>query len=130
MFSKVCTFLISRCNSVREIARDTLIQIIITLGPQYLSALMDAATPILQRGYQVHVYIYTVHAILAKLGELGLLKPGSLDAVVYQLVEVLNILFFITSRRVCKILFLPSCVKKNSTVIRLTKKKLPKSSTN
>lgn len=88
MFSKVCTFLVSRCNSVRETARETLIQIVISLGPQYLGRLLDAASPILQRGFQVHVYIYTVHAILVKLGEQGLLKPGSLDAVVYQLVEV------------------------------------------
>ena len=89
MFSKVCTFLKSRCSSVRETARETLIEMIISLGPEHLSALMDAATPILQRGYQVHVYIFTMHALLAKLGEIGQLKPGSLDAVVYPLVEVL-----------------------------------------
>lgn len=89
MFSKVCTFLKSRCNSVRETARDTLIEMVISLGPECLSALMDAASPILQRGYQVHVYIFTMHALLAKLGEIGQLKPGSLDAVVYPLTEVI-----------------------------------------
>lgn len=90
MFSKVVTFLKSRCNSVRETARDTLIEMIISLGPEHLSALMDAASPVLQRGYQVHVYIYTMHALLAKLEEKGQLKPGSLDEVVYPIVEVIT----------------------------------------
>lgn len=88
MFSKVCTFLKSRCNSVRETARNTLIEMVISLGPEHLSALMEAANPLLQRGYQVHVYIFTMHALLAKLGEIGQLKHGSLDGVVYPLVEV------------------------------------------
>ncbi|KZS08061.1 Small subunit processome component 20 [Daphnia magna] len=88
MFSKVCTFLKSRCNSVRETARNTLIEMVISLGPEHLSALMEAANPLLQRGYQVHVYIFTMHALLAKLGEIGQLKHGSLDGVVYPLVEL------------------------------------------
>ena len=88
MFSKVVTFLKSRSNVIRETARETLIQMMVSLGPQYLGALMSAATPILQRGFQVHVYIYTMHALLVKLGESGQLKPGSLDGVVAPLVEV------------------------------------------
>ncbi len=92
MLSKVITFLKSRGNVVRDTARDTLIQMVVSLGPQCLSAVMDAANPILQRGFQVHVYIYTLHAILAKLGELGQLKAGSLDEVVAPILEVRSIL--------------------------------------
>lgn len=89
MFSKVCTFLKSRCNSVRETARDTIIQMILSVGAEHLKDFLDAASPILQRGYQVHVYIFTVHAILSKLVETRKLKPGALDPVVTKLVEVI-----------------------------------------
>lgn len=89
------TFLKSRSNVIRETARDTLIQMMVSLGPQYLSALMDAASPILQRGFQVHVYIYTMHAILVKMGETGHLKPACLDDVVSPLVEVSDLLLII-----------------------------------
>lgn len=92
MFSKVVTFLKSRCNSVRETARETLIEMMVSLGPEHLSALVDAASPVLQRGYQVHVYIFTMHALLVKLGEVGQLKSGSLDSVIYPLVEVIKLL--------------------------------------
>ena len=89
MFSKVCTFLKSRRDSIREMARNTLISMVTMLGPQHLSTLMDAANPILQRGFQVHVYIFTVHSLLVKLVEQGQLVQGSLDSVVYSLVEVI-----------------------------------------
>ena len=88
MFSKVCTFLKSRCDSVRETASDTLIRMMTTLGPVHLSAMLSATEPILQRGFQVHVYIYTVHAVLVKMVELGQIQHGSLDAVVHPLVKI------------------------------------------
>ena len=74
---------------MREIARDTVIQMIISLGPEYLSLLMEAASTVLQRGFQVHVYIYTMHSLIVKLVESGQLKSGSLDPVIYPLVEVI-----------------------------------------
>jgi len=89
MFSKVSTFLKSRRDSVREVARSTLISMVMTLGPQHLNTFMDAADPILQRGFQVHVYIFTIHSLLVKLVEQGQLVKGSLDPVVYSLVEVI-----------------------------------------
>lgn len=89
MFSKVTTFLKSRRDSVREVARNTLISMVTTLGPQHLKTLMDGADPILQRGFQVHVYIFTIHSLLVKLVEQGQLVQGSLDPVVHSLVEVI-----------------------------------------
>ena len=88
MFSKVITFLKSRCDSVREITRDTLIRMMTALGPDHLLTLLEAAEPILQRGFQVHVNIFTVHAILVKMVEKDQLKVGSLDPVVHHLVQV------------------------------------------
>ena len=95
MFSKVCTFLKSRCDSVRETARDTLIRMMLAIGPRHLYTLMNQANSILQRGFHVHVYIYTMHSLLVKLVEKGELKPGSLDPVVDSLVEVLIYLHLI-----------------------------------
>ena len=88
MFSKVCTFLKSRSDHVRETARDTIIRMMTCLGPTHLTTLLEAIEPILQRGFQVHVYIFTAHAILVKMVELGQLKTGSLDSAVPHLVEV------------------------------------------
>lgn len=93
MFSKVCTFLKSRCDSVRETSRDTLIRMMTALGPQHLRTLLEAAESVLQRGFQVHVYIFTVHAILVKLTESDQLKAGTLDPVVQHIVEVTDALF-------------------------------------
>jgi len=88
MFSKVITFLKSRCDSVRETARDTLVRMMTALGPDHLLTLLEAADPILQRGFQVHVYIFTVHAILVKMVEKGQLKVGTVDPAVHHLVQV------------------------------------------
>jgi len=88
MFSKDLTFLKSRCDSVRETARDTLVRMMRALGPDHLLTLMEAAEPFLQRGFQVHVYIFTVHAILVKMVEEGQLKVGTVDPVLHHLVQV------------------------------------------
>ena len=52
----MCTFLKSRCDSVRETASDTLIRMMTTLGPVHLSAMLSATEPILQRGFQDDFY--------------------------------------------------------------------------
>ncbi|XP_046606050.1 small subunit processome component 20 homolog [Neodiprion virginianus] len=64
---KLCTFLKSRLDSVRRITRETMQKIMITLGPEYLRHLLKEMNNILTKGFQVHVLVYTIHAVLVSL---------------------------------------------------------------
>ncbi|EFA12725.1 small subunit processome component 20 homolog [Tribolium castaneum] len=64
IFMKLCTFLKSHLESVRRVTRETLQKIMQTLGPDYLGLLLGEMTPLLNRGFQVHVLIFTIHAVL------------------------------------------------------------------
>ncbi|KAJ8971909.1 hypothetical protein NQ314_000480 [Rhamnusium bicolor] len=83
---KLCTFLKSQLESVRRVTRETLQKIILTLGPKYLGLLLAEMTPLLSRGFQVHVLVYTVHGILNCLKDMY--KPTDVDKV---LLTVLNL---------------------------------------
>ncbi|PSN56059.1 hypothetical protein C0J52_11812, partial [Blattella germanica] len=84
---KLCTFLKSRLDSIRRVTRETLQKIMLTLGPKYLELLIDEMTVMLTRGYQVHVLIYTIHAVLVTLkdkfqaGDIDLCKKDLFGAV-------------------------------------------------
>ncbi|KAJ8922426.1 hypothetical protein NQ315_004372 [Exocentrus adspersus] len=86
VFLKLCTFLKSQLDSVRRTARETLQKIMLTLGPKYLSLLLAEMTPLLSRGFQVHVLVYTVHAVLRYLKDMY--QPGDIDKI---LLPVLNL---------------------------------------
>lgn len=86
IFMKMCTFLQSQLESVRRVARETLQKIMLALGPDYLSLLLDEMTPLLARGFQVHVLVYTTHAVLSCLKEFY--KPGHVDKVLLAVLEV------------------------------------------
>ncbi|KAF5285550.1 hypothetical protein FQA39_LY16615 [Lamprigera yunnana] len=64
VFMKLCTFLKSHTETVRQVARETLQKIMQNLGPLYLPTLLNEMTSMLLRGYQVHVLVYTVHSVL------------------------------------------------------------------
>lgn len=86
VFIKMCTFLRSHLESVRRIARETLQKIMLTLSPKYLNVLFEVMTPLLSRGYQVHVLVFTVHGVLNCLKEVY--EPRDIDIV---LLTVLNV---------------------------------------
>lgn len=64
---KLCMFLKSRLESVRRATRETLQRIMITLGPKYLYHLLKELNTLLTKGFQVHVLVYTVQAVLLAL---------------------------------------------------------------
>ncbi|XP_064596875.1 small subunit processome component 20 homolog [Liolophura sinensis] len=85
---KVCHFLKSRSKDVREISRDTLVKMSMSLGVQYFPYILKEMRSTLKRGYQLHVLSYTVHTILRNLS--SQLTPGALDPCLTSLLEVFN----------------------------------------
>ncbi|KAJ8667479.1 hypothetical protein QAD02_009142 [Eretmocerus hayati] len=67
IFMKICTFLKSRLESVRRTTREILQKIMVALGPDYLHHLLKEMNALLTRGYQVHVLVFTLHAVLVTL---------------------------------------------------------------
>ncbi|KAL1517967.1 hypothetical protein ABEB36_001661 [Hypothenemus hampei] len=86
VFLKLCTFLKSHLESVRRMARETLEKIMQTLGPKYLGMLLSQIAPLMSRGYQLHVLVFTVHSVLNCLK--GTYEPTDIDNV---LITVLNL---------------------------------------
>lgn len=91
VFMKLCTFLKSRLESVRRVTRETLQNIMITLGTSYMSMLLNEMTALLTQGFQVHVLIYTIHAIFVSLSEH--FEKGHMDNCLPYILEV-NAYFF------------------------------------
>ena len=50
---RVCQALKSRARDVRDTARETLVDIASSLGPEYFSFVLKEMKSVLQRGYQV-----------------------------------------------------------------------------
>lgn len=86
VFMKMCTFLKSHLESVRRITRETLQKIMLALGPEYLRILLGVMTPLLNRGYQVHVLVYTIHGVLNCLKEMY--KPGDINKILLTVLHV------------------------------------------
>uniref|UniRef100_A0A6P7FQB3 Small subunit processome component 20 homolog n=1 Tax=Diabrotica virgifera virgifera TaxID=50390 RepID=A0A6P7FQB3_DIAVI len=85
VFMKACTFLRSHLESVRKVAKETLQKIMITLGPKYLSLLIGEMSPLLGRGYQVHVLVFTIHGVLSCLKEYY--KPSDIDQILLTVLD-------------------------------------------
>ncbi|XP_043092950.1 small subunit processome component 20 homolog [Puntigrus tetrazona] len=85
---KVCVHLRSRFQEIRDVARNTLVKIIETLGHQYLHYLLSEMQAVLVKGYQVHVLTFTVYHLLS------ILKPsltgGDLDPCMDMLITIFN----------------------------------------
>ncbi|KAH1010705.1 small subunit processome component 20 homolog [Dendroctonus ponderosae] len=86
VFLKLCTFLKSHLESVRRVAKETFQKIMLSLGPKYLGMLLGEIAPLMNRGFQVHVLVFTVHGILSCLK--GRYEPKDIDDV---LLTVLNL---------------------------------------
>lgn len=86
---KLCTFLRSQLESVRRVTRETLQKIMLALGPQYLSLLLEEMSPLLSRGFQVHVLVYTVHAVLVCLKDKY--QPNDIDKILLSVLDVSSI---------------------------------------
>lgn len=93
VFIKLCTFLKSHLDSVRKIARETLQKIMLTVGPKYLTVLLKEMVPLLSRGFQVHVLVYTVHGVLSCLK--SSYQSGDVDKILIDVLDVSLLKFLI-----------------------------------
>ncbi|KAJ1163535.1 hypothetical protein NDU88_003993 [Pleurodeles waltl] len=85
---KVCMLLRSRLQEIRDIARNTLIKIMETLGPVYLQYVLKEMQTVLVKGYQVHVLSFTVNLLMKGLS--SRLKSGDLDTCLDIMIEIFN----------------------------------------
>lgn len=69
----------SRDLSHREKARKALVRVLSELRPEFLPVVFEEMKSQLVKGFQQHVYLFTVHHLLASLAEAGSLKPGSIS---------------------------------------------------
>jgi U3 small nucleolar RNA-associated protein 20 len=76
----------SRSQETRDVARKTLGDIALILGPTYLGYILGELRTALARGYQLHVLSFTVHSILVTTADE--FKPGELDQSLEALVSV------------------------------------------
>ncbi|XP_050524775.1 small subunit processome component 20 homolog [Daktulosphaira vitifoliae] len=92
IFMKLCTFLKSRLESVRRVTRETLQNIMLALGTSYMSMLLNEMTALLTKGFQVHVLLYTIHAIFVSLS--NHFEKGHMDACLPYIIEVVKVDLF------------------------------------
>jgi U3 small nucleolar RNA-associated protein 20 len=74
----------SRAQESRDMARNTLSEIVLFMGASYLGFVLKSLRTALQRGYQLHVLSFVLHAILVKLQP----QPGDLDYCLAEIVDV------------------------------------------
>jgi U3 small nucleolar RNA-associated protein 20 len=82
----VCSILKSRAQDSRDVARKTLNDIALLLGPVYFGYILKELRNTLVRGYQLHVLSFTVHSMLVATTD-GF-KQGDLDYCLSELASV------------------------------------------
>ena len=100
---QVASQLRSRKKEEREPARRILCEMASLLGPAYLPHIISVLKAQLQRGYQVHILVYTTHAILShvllsehggqKQGQIGSSSnndEGCLDVAIEPIMDMVN----------------------------------------
>lgn len=83
LFEKLSSFLKSKHEQTRSVARATLVKIMNFIGPAYMPDLLRVLKLNLVKGFQIHVLHYTIHSVLEKLP----LHYGSLDTSAHELVQ-------------------------------------------
>ena len=81
----VANVLKSRAQESRDAGRGVLIEIVNLLGPESVEFVLRQLRTVLQRGYQLHVLSYTLHAILVKMD----FKLSELDYCVEDLAAII-----------------------------------------
>lgn len=82
----VCYVLRSKAQVSRDIARKTLAEMAVILGPSYFGYIIKELRTALVRGYQLHVLSFTVHTILVETTDIY--KQGDLDHCLEDLVAI------------------------------------------
>ncbi|KAG8231817.1 hypothetical protein J437_LFUL012311 [Ladona fulva] len=85
---KVMAFLKCRLESVRRAARETLVEISVSLGPKYLPVVVREMSSLLlsTRGYAFHVLAFTAHSLLVAL--VSLMQPGDINKCLRDFLEI------------------------------------------
>ena len=83
----VCNILRSRAQDSRDLARKTLSEISISLGPSHFIFVVNELKNALTRGYQLHVLSFTIHSILVSV--VPVFPHGSLSYYSTQLMSVI-----------------------------------------
>jgi U3 small nucleolar RNA-associated protein 20 len=83
---KVCVFLRSKIESTRRAARETMLEVLLVLGSKYLHKILTELCALLTRGYQMHVLIFTVHALI--VGVANIIQPGDIDPCLTNILQV------------------------------------------
>lgn len=91
ILTKLCTFLKSHLESVRRVTRETLQQIMVSVGPNRLPLLLGEMTALLTKGFHVHVLVFTINSVVQALH--GFFKPGDLDVNIPVILRVRVFLF-------------------------------------
>lgn len=68
------------------VTRETLEKIVDSLGPDCLPQLLLEMKALLTKGFQLHVLVFTVHAIIQSIQ--NRLRPGDIDKNLETLLEV------------------------------------------
>lgn len=87
ILTSVCQVLRSRSEELREAIRKNLGNLVVILGPNYLSFVIKELKAALTRGSQIHVLSYSLHYILVSMTEH--LKHGDLDNSADMIVKVI-----------------------------------------
>ncbi|CAI6053275.1 unnamed protein product [Clonostachys chloroleuca] len=77
VLTDICHILRSKSVEARDMARDTLVQIAVILGPTFFGFILKELRGALTKGYQLHVLSYTMHSILVAV--IPGFAPGDLD---------------------------------------------------
>ncbi|KAK0395895.1 hypothetical protein QR680_001477 [Steinernema hermaphroditum] len=86
---KLCSLVLSRSYNVREVARKTMVSALKALGAEYLPFVIKEMKQIMNKGYQVHVMIYTVHVLISAMKDD--LKAGGIDPCLLDIIEICKI---------------------------------------
>ncbi|KAI1722975.1 down-regulated in metastasis domain-containing protein [Ditylenchus destructor] len=89
--SPLYRLLLSRSASVRQDTRKILSQIMQSLGPKYLDFFVKELKQTMNKGYQVHVMIYTVHTLVSVLENVS---SGDMDGCFKDILEITKMELF------------------------------------
>ncbi|CAI4226420.1 unnamed protein product [Auanema sp. JU1783] len=77
--------MVARSMVVRKHARENTLKVVACLGPQYLSPIIKEIKMIMNKGYQIHVMVFTVHALIESMKDN--LSTGVLDNCLEEIMD-------------------------------------------
>uniref|UniRef100_A0A915DUY4 Small subunit processome component 20 homolog n=1 Tax=Ditylenchus dipsaci TaxID=166011 RepID=A0A915DUY4_9BILA len=86
LLASMSQLLLSRSIGVRQDARKIMGQVVEVLGPSYLPFIIKEMKQTMNKGYQVHIMIFTVHTIIAVLEDK--MVCGDVDACLQDIFEI------------------------------------------